>query len=212
MENDDSWDKMIFRFIKEKKDWLSEHILRNRLEHQARNAQKQVKVKDTNDSKIWENLHPGNQVSTQNPPPFEVWCTKRMNKPKHSPTPSNIKDPMENSDDENVPTGRKNSKDNLPSAPPISDKRIQNWRGIAIETTWYDSLNDISKEYDNKKLDHKKPVEEQKEISKDEEIKAMEENEISDISESELTGSVKDIGNVNLGQKVVIRSLSAYHD
>ena len=72
MENNDSWDEMIFRFIKEKKDWLSKHILRNRLEHQAKNAQKQVKVKDTTDSKIWENLYPGNQVITQNPPPFEV--------------------------------------------------------------------------------------------------------------------------------------------
>ena len=82
MENDDSWDEMLFRFIKGKKDWLSKHILRNRLEHRTKIAQKQVKVKDTNDSKIWENLHPGNQVSTQNPPPFEVWCTERMNKPK----------------------------------------------------------------------------------------------------------------------------------
>ena len=131
-----------------------------------------------------------------------------MNKPKHSPLPSDIKDPMENSDDENVPTGRKNSEDNLPSAPPISDKRIQNWRGIAIESTWYDSLNDISKEYDTKKSDHNKPMEEQKEIPKDKEIKAIEESETSDISDSELTGSVKDIGNVNLGQKVIIRSLS----
>ena len=61
VENDDSWDEMIFRFIKEKKDWLSKHILRNRLEHQAKNAQKEVKVKDTTDSKMWENLHPGNQ-------------------------------------------------------------------------------------------------------------------------------------------------------
>ena len=61
-----------------------------------------------------------------------------MNKPKQSPTSSNIKDPMKNSDDENVPNGRKNSKDNLPSAPPITNKRIQSWRGIAIEITWYD--------------------------------------------------------------------------
>ena len=148
MENDDSWDEMLFRFIKGKKDWLSKHILRNRLEHQTKIAQKQVKVKDTTDSKIWENLHPGNQVSTQNPPPFEVWCTERMNKPKQPPIPSIIKDPMENSGDENVQTRRKNSENKPPAAPPISDKRVQKWRGIAIESTWYDSLNDISKEYD----------------------------------------------------------------
>ena len=69
--NDDSWDGMIFRFIKDRKDWLSKNILRNCLEQQTKSAQKEVKVKYNTDSKIWENLHPGNQVSTQNPPSIE---------------------------------------------------------------------------------------------------------------------------------------------
>ena len=34
---------------------------------------------------------------------------------------------------------------------------------------------------------------------------------VNKISESESTGSVKDIENVNLGQKAVISSLSAHH-
>lgn len=68
MENNDSWDNMIFRFVKDKKDWLSRNILRNGLEQQTKSAQKEA-VKDNTDSKISENLDPRNQVSTQNPPP-----------------------------------------------------------------------------------------------------------------------------------------------
>ena len=122
VENNDSWDSMIFRFIKDRKDWLSKNILRNRLEQQTKSAQKEVKVKDNTDSKIWENLHPGNQVSTQNPPPIEVWFTNRMSKPKNPPLRSDIKSPMKNSDDENDPNGRKNSPQLLP--PPLKKCKV----------------------------------------------------------------------------------------
>ena len=165
--NDDSWDGMIFRFIKDRKDWLSKNILRNRLEQQTKSAQKEVKVKDNTDSKIWENLHPGNQVSTQNPPPIEVWFTNRMSKPKNPPLRSDIKSPMKNSDDENDPNGRKNSGEKLPTTPPTSAKKVQSWRGITIESTWYDTLKNTSKEHDTEISDHNEPIDDLKEIPND---------------------------------------------
>ena len=48
MENDDSWNGMIFRFVRDRRDWLSRHVLGNQLEHLAKSAQREIIRNDTN--------------------------------------------------------------------------------------------------------------------------------------------------------------------
>ena len=118
MENDDSWNDMIFKFIKAKKDWLSAHILKNRLEysndlahredkaddvtdsevilenhleHSNDLVHREVKADGATDSKVRKNLYLDKRVNTQNAPSFNIWCSERMNKPKKSSFPKNIK-------------------------------------------------------------------------------------------------------------------------
>ena len=80
MENDDSWNEMIFRYIRAKKDWLSAHILKNRLEYRNDLAQKKVKADDATDLKVRKKIYLDKRVNTQKNPLFDEWCTGRMGK------------------------------------------------------------------------------------------------------------------------------------
>ena len=95
MENADSWNEMIFGYIRAKKDWLSAHILKNRLEHKNDLAQIEVEANEATDLKVRKRIYLDKRVNTQNTLPFDTWCTERMN--KTSSTPKNI--------DEKVQTG-----------------------------------------------------------------------------------------------------------
>ena len=97
MENDDSWNDMIFRFVGERRDWLSRYVLGNQLEHLAKSAKERT-VKDDTNLEAKENLQTRNQDDISNPPSINVWFTNRMNKKKNLP-PVSINYPMKNRND-----------------------------------------------------------------------------------------------------------------
>ena len=89
-----------------------------------------------------------------------------MNKPKPLTPPNDIINPNKNSDEETVPNGKKSYEGKSSSTPIISGNKIQKWKGITIEKTWYDALHNISKENDTKNPNHPTIMEELEEHSK----------------------------------------------
>ena len=168
---------MIFRFVGERRDWLSRYVLGNQLEHLAKSAKERT-VKDDTNLEAKENLQTRNQDDISNPPYIDMWFTNRMNKKKNLPPVSNnypmenMNDenvpngrktfppvsnnyPMRNRDDENVPNKRKTIKGKVPTN--LQASSMQNWRGTAAEDAWYDALeeavNDVGIEKPTSKLE-----------------------------------------------------------
>ena len=70
MEDTNSWNEMIFRYIRARKDWFSALIWRNRLEHESDTAH--VEVEDLEVKK--------KMYLDQENPLFTKWCEGRMDK------------------------------------------------------------------------------------------------------------------------------------
>ena len=71
MENTDSWNEMIFRYIRERKDWFSALIQKNRLEQESDTAHIEVE-----DLEVKKKIY----LDDQDNPLFTEWCRGRMNK------------------------------------------------------------------------------------------------------------------------------------
>ena len=55
MENTDSWNKMIFRYIRARKDWISALVRRNRLEQENDTAHIEVEDLEVKKKVYWIN-------------------------------------------------------------------------------------------------------------------------------------------------------------
>ena len=78
MKSADSWNEMIFGYIRVKKDWLSAHILKNRLEHESDHAQREVEANEATDLKVRKKKYLDKRVKTHENPLFDAWCTEGM--------------------------------------------------------------------------------------------------------------------------------------
>ena len=78
MEDTDSWNEMIFGYIRARKDWFSALIQKNRLEQEEDSAQKEVEAHGAADLKVKKKIYLDNRVRTQENPLFTKWCRGRM--------------------------------------------------------------------------------------------------------------------------------------
>ena len=75
MEDTNSWNEMIFRQIRARKDWVLALIWRNRLEHESDIAHIEVE-----DLEVKKKIYLDKWEETQENPLFTEWCRGRMNK------------------------------------------------------------------------------------------------------------------------------------
>ena len=80
VESKESYNDMIFRYIRAYKNWLSAHILQNRLEYKNDVTQKKVEAKEATDLKVKRKIYLEKRVNTQRVPSYNAWCTGRMSK------------------------------------------------------------------------------------------------------------------------------------
>ena len=79
VEEKESYNSMIFRYIRAYKDWLSAHILKNRLEYSN------DVTKKANDVKVNKRMNLGKRVNTHKVPSYDEWLTGRMEKAASKP-------------------------------------------------------------------------------------------------------------------------------
>ena len=75
MEDTNSWNEMIFRHIRARKNWFSALIRRNRLEHENDTAHTEVE-----DLEVKKKIYLDKWEETHENPLFTEWCRGRMNK------------------------------------------------------------------------------------------------------------------------------------